>query len=220
MLAVEEGYRLWSASYDDELNPIAALERRVLRERLGPMAGYRFLDIATGTGYWMEYAQSHGARAFGLDLSAEMLARAAEKRGLCGRVVRAGMEALPFQTGAADLAVCSLALGYIRGIGDLFRELARVARTVVVSDLHEYAVAAGWRRAFRIGGRHYEIEQFLHTRDELDSAAQAAGLLLRWRVESRLGEPEREIFEHLGRKDAFAVASRVPAILSTCWTCQ
>jgi predicted TPR repeat methyltransferase len=177
-----------------------------------------FSILRRGTGYWMEYARSHGAHAFGLDLSAEMLARAAEKGGLRGCMVRADMEALPFQPGAADLAVCSLALGYVRRIGGLFRELARVARTVVVSDLHELAVAAGWRRAFRIGGRDYEIKQFLHTRGELDRAAQEAGLLLEWRVESRLGEPEREIFGRSGREDAFAAGSCIPAILSTCWT--
>ena len=215
LASVQEGYRLWSASYDRELNPIVALERRVLGERLRELDGCRFLDIATGTGYWMEYARSRGARVFGIDLSAEMLAQAARKHAGC--VVQADMRALPFQTAAAEVALCSLALGYVRRIGGLFRELARVARRVVVSDLHERAVEAGWRRGFRVDGQRYEIEQCLHTTRELDEAARDAGLLREWRVESHLGEPEREIFVRAGREDAFAAASRIPAILSTGW---
>ena len=46
-LRAADAYRLWSASYDRDPNPILALERRVLRDRLGPLSGRCLLDIGT-----------------------------------------------------------------------------------------------------------------------------------------------------------------------------
>src|SRR5580692_6933664 len=148
MLGVEDAYRLWSVSYDDDPNPILALERRVIRERLGALSGKRLLDIGTGTGYWLAQARSGGARAFGLDLSEEMLAMAARKDGLRNRLIRADMSRLPVRGGAADIAICSMAIGYIPELKNLLRELARVSQQIIVSDLHPAAVKAGWRRGF------------------------------------------------------------------------
>jgi ubiquinone/menaquinone biosynthesis C-methylase UbiE len=222
LVSAEEGYRLWSRSYDRDLNPVVALERRVVRERLGPLSGRCFLDVATGTGYWLNYARSRGARVYGVDLSAEMLAEASSKPGLKDRLIRANMSVLPLKHEVADIAVCSLALGYVPSVRDLFRELARVARRVsgrvIVSDLHELAIQAGWRRCFKVEGREYQIEHFEHTAKELDEAANGSGFRIDWRVASYIGEPELEIFVRSGRESAFAEASRVPAILSTCWT--
>lgn len=217
LVSTQEAYRLWSGSYDRDPNPVVALERRVVRERLGPLAGCCFLDIATGTGYWLNYARSRGAHAYGVDLSAGMLSEAASKPGLEGRLIRADMNVLPFKDAIGDIAVCSLALGYVPSPGDLFRELARVSKRVIVSDLHERAIQAGWQRGFQVRGRGYQIEHFEHTTRELDEAADGSGLQIAWRVASYIGEPERESFVLSGREYAFAEASRVPAILSTCW---
>ena len=218
LVSAREGYRLWSGSYDRDPNPVAALERRVVRERLGPLSGRCFVDVATGTGYWLNYARSRGARGYGVDVSAEMLSEAASKPGLKGRLIRADMNVLPLKDAVADIAVCSLALGYVRSVGNLFRELARVSRRVIVSDLHERAIEAGWRRCFAVEGDRYQIEHFEHTAGELDEAANGSGFRIDWRVTSYIGEPEREIFVLSGREHAFTEASRVPAILSTCWT--
>src|SRR5665213_2274361 len=92
---VEDAYRLWSVSYDNDPNPILALERRIIREQLGAVAGKRVLDIGTGTGYWLAHARTSGAHAFGLDLSEEMLAMATAKDGLRNCLVRADMNSLP-----------------------------------------------------------------------------------------------------------------------------
>jgi ubiquinone/menaquinone biosynthesis C-methylase UbiE len=222
LVSVQEGYRLWSRSYDGDLNPVVALARRVGRGRLGPLSGRCFLDVATGTGYWLNYARSRGARAYGVDLSPEMLLEAASKPSLKERLICADMSVLPLKNEAADIAVCSLALGYVPSVRDLFRELARVAKRasgrVIVSDLHELAIQAGWRWCFKVQGREYQIEQFHHTARELDEAANGAGFRIDWRLTSYIGEPELEIFIRSGREHAFADASRVPAILSTCWT--
>jgi SAM-dependent methyltransferase len=158
------------------------------------------------------------ARAFGIDLSVAMLAEAAKKNGLGRRLIRADMNRMPFRDSVADIAICSMAIGYIPSVADLFRELARVSQRVIVSDLHPDAVVAGWRRSFAAAGRHYEIEQFAHTPAQLDVAAGDAGLRMEWRITAHLGEPEREIFARAGREHAFTAACHVPAILCSCWT--
>ena len=216
-LRAEEAYRLWSASYDSDPNPILALERRILRERLGSLRGRCLLDIGTGTGYWLEHAQSRGARAFGIDLSAEMLAEAAKKDGLRERLIRADMNRLPIRDGIADIAICSMTMGYVRCIGKSVRELARVSRSLIVSDLHPHAVESGWRRCFEAAGRRYEINQYAYTPSQLDEAARHAGFRIAWRCTEYLGEPEREIFVRARREHAFAAACGIPALLSTCW---
>ena len=89
---------------------------------------------------------------------------------------------------------------------------------MIVSDLHPAAVAAGWTRSFRSEGEIYEMDHHLYPVADWEAAADAAGLALEWRLDAKFGEPEREIFVVSGREHAFAEASRVPAILSTCWT--
>ncbi len=210
-------YRLWSATYDSDPNPLLALERRVLEERLIVTRVTRVLDLATGTGRWLAYALAKGARGYGVDLSPEMLAQAAGK-GMAGRLVQGTLSALPFPNDFADLAICSFALGYLRSPAIAFREMGRTCHRVVVSDLHPDAVRAGWVRAFRTDEGMCQIASHHHSRALLNQCAKAAGLRPAWQREANLGEPERAVFEQTGRGAAFEAASQVPAILISCWT--
>ena len=108
-------------------------------------------------------------------------------------------------------------LGYVASIQPALRELARVARRVIVSDLHPAAVQHGWTRSFRAGSARYEVEHHEHSAAELDAAAHAEGLIQDWRLEASFGEPEREIFQRAGKKSAFEEARRIPAVLITAW---
>jgi ubiquinone/menaquinone biosynthesis C-methylase UbiE len=217
LLDSTDAYRLWAESYDEDPNPVVALARRVVRERLHSLFGRTLLDIATGTGYWAAYGLTQGATVFGVDRSIEMLTRATSKRYLKDRLVCADMRRLPFGNNTADVAVCSFAVGYVESVAELFQEIARVSRSIIVTDLHPKAVEAGWQRGFRAGDQRYLIRQFAHPAAELDRAALTAGLQLAWRLESHIGQPERPIFVRAGREQAFETVTRVPAILSSCW---
>lgn len=217
MLAAAEGYRLWSASYDEAPNPLLALETRILDARLRRIRGVRFFDAGSGTGRWMSYAQAAGARVFGVDICHEMILQAGRKAGLGGRSALGDISALPICDNAADLAICSFTLGYLRSVSAVFRELARVARRVIVSDMHPKAVRAGWTRSFRRGDRVHELTHHEHSKAELDECARGAGLRREWRLEAHFGEPERAIFHHAGKQEAFARVSVLPALLITEW---
>jgi SAM-dependent methyltransferase len=217
-IAAPEAYRLWSSTYDDTANPLLALEMRVLSERLRPARGCRFIDVATGTGRWATYAAAEGAHAIGLDLSPDMLKIAAGKPLLSGRLAVADMRDLPIADAAADLAVCSFGLSYVESIHSVIAELARVARKVVIADLHPMAVRAGWARSFRFGSEVYRIRSYSHSFASIDRAARDAGMEKVWEVEASFGMPEERFFLASGKQDLFAAAKQTPAIFACCWS--
>jgi Methyltransferase domain len=216
-ISAQAAYRLWAGTYDRDPNPLVALEHRVLSERLGLIPGERMMDLATGTGRWLEYGLSQGVRATGVDLCAEMLAVAATKRRVRGRLACADVCALPFASQSVDVAVCSFALGYIDRLDLAFREMARIARRIITSDLHPEAVRAGWVRSFRSGSGSYEIEHHDHLWARIETCAGAAGLRPSWKLDASFGEQERVLFECAGKGEAFSAARRVPAVLISAW---
>jgi len=216
-IAAPEAYRLWSSSYDDVANPLLSLEMRVLRQRINPAPGSRFIDVATGTGRWAVYAAARGAAVIGFDSSPEMLARAAGKRSLAGRLAVTDMRALPVADAAADLAICSFALGYVESVAAVITELARVARMVVITDLHPMAVSAGWARSFRFGSQIYRIRSYSHSFDCIESAARDAGLQKLWETQAAFDAPEKRFFLAAGKEESFARAQKTPAIFARCW---
>jgi ubiquinone/menaquinone biosynthesis C-methylase UbiE len=216
-----EGHRIWAAGYDAGLNPLLALETRVLLEKLTALPCSRFLDIACGTGRWTHWARQRGHRVFGIDACPEMLFEAARKPGLAGRLALADACNVPLADGAADLTLCSFALSYVSSAHAAIAEMVRVTRLgarVIVSDMHPAALAAGWTRSFRSNGQVYEMDHHLHPIAAWESAAASAGLALEWRLDACFEEPEREIFAKAGKDSSFAELTRIPAVLAMCWS--
>jgi malonyl-CoA O-methyltransferase len=212
-VSATDGYALWAPTWDATPSPIVELEHRVLRpwiERLHPR---RAIDVGCGTGRW-----ASPLSAIGIDASPAMLAIAAGKPGLGGRLVAADATALPIQTACADLVLCTLTIGHIRDPLAALQELSRILEpggALILTDFHPAAAAVGWRRTFRSDGRVYEIENHPYTLEELRDGA--VGLVLREWAEATIGEPERELFERAGRPELFEAASRTPAVLLTQW---
>jgi ubiquinone/menaquinone biosynthesis C-methylase UbiE len=215
-----EGYRLWAQTYDVDPNPLLALEMRTLIGMLKHIKNKVFLDIACGTARWAECATTEGARAFGADLVPEMLAIARNKPRIAGHLVQADAQSLPFTGECADLAICSFALGYIKDPEFLIEELSRVTKrggTVIVSDLHPQALAAGWRRTFRCGSALFEIESHAYSQDRLVHAGRYANLELREVFQPYFGKLECTIMQNAGKAELIDKALSVPAILILAW---
>lgn len=216
-----EAHRVWSEIYDESPNPLLALDTRVVAPLLGPLENRRIVDVGCGTGRWLTYAESRGARAFGIDFCLEMLLRAGAKPGLADRLALATAERLPFADRMADLVVCSFVIGYLSNPSFAMREMSRIGAPgakIVVSELHPDAAPAGWKRGFRHNGTAYEIDHSPHPIPCLLEAAAEAGLRLDRTEVASFGEPEREIFRRAGRDHLFQDASRVPAIWTAVWS--
>jgi len=217
LLSPQAGYCKWATYYDSGPNPLIALEERVLKSLLNVKAGDRVLDLATGTGRWLSYTVGLGADAIGLDQSPGMLAVAARKPGLLGRLTHGDLCKLPFPNDFAELAICSFSLSYVEDVFTAIRECARVARRVILSDMHPAAMEAGWSRSFHAGVESFQLEHFCHSKALLFDAARSAGLDLQWCVEAPFAEADRSAFAVAGRTGVFDSLRTVPAILISAW---
>jgi malonyl-CoA O-methyltransferase len=212
-VSAREGYALWAEEWDATPSPIVAVEERALLPWIARVSARRAIDVGCGTGRW-----TARIAAIGLDASVPMLAVAAGKPGLHGRLAACDAAALPLANASADLVLCALTLGHMRKATIAMREFERVLMpggALLLTDFHPAASAHGWRRTFRRDEQVYELENYPYTVEQLCEAAP--GLALAERIDASIGEPERELFDQAGRPGLFASARDVPAVLLTRW---
>lgn len=139
------GYRDWSGHYDDEGNPLIAVEQPVVRSILESLPTGRALDAACGTGRHAAVLAELGHEVAGVDSSSEMLQLA--RRKLPDADFQLGdLHDLPFPEGAFDIVVCGLALTHQPALEPVLREFRRVLKLgghLVVSDIHMLSLYLG-----------------------------------------------------------------------------
>jgi ubiquinone/menaquinone biosynthesis C-methylase UbiE len=216
-VSAEEGYERWAPTYDHSPNPLINLEERNLVPLLPDMNGKHFLDLACGTGRWLEKLSVQGmGLGVGVDFSTAMLRVAAKKAVVRGRLARADCLRLPFHASFFDLVVCSFALGHIHDLGAMVRELARVTKNrgdVFVSDLHPEAYLRGWRTGFHDSRTAIQIKMLARPAEDIIRTFYAGGFECLTHVPLCLGEPEKAIFIQAGKANLFEAARRMPAVL-------
>ncbi len=120
-------------AYDAVVGRVTARVAEPLLDAVGVHAGTSLLDVATGTGHVAGAAAARGARAAGVDVSEEMLARA--RRLYDGVEFALGdAEELAFENDAFDAAVAAFLLHHVPSPERVVAELARVARRVAVAQ--------------------------------------------------------------------------------------
>jgi len=181
-IPVPQGYAAWAPWYDDDGNPLTAIEAPVLRGWFGPLRGRRALDLGCGTGRHTLALAEGGAEVSALDFSPEMMARARVK--LAGHAVRwlrhRLPDPLPFADATFDLVVLGLVAEHLGSLGTVLAEAARVARPgarCLLSALHPDRTAEGQRARYidpATGDRRH-IATVHRTVGEYLDAAEAAG---------------------------------------------
>lgn len=122
-------YESLAARYDSDRKHFdIPADEVVADERRYPM---RVLDLACGTGLWLEaqcrYKPGASVRWLGLDLSAAMLAEAARKR-MPVRLVRARAECVPFADASVDYVHSGYAYHQFDDKLAAFDEVARITK--------------------------------------------------------------------------------------------
>ena len=216
-VSAAEGYACWAPIYDHAPNPLLEREERHLLPLLTDLRNKSALDLACGTGRWLERLMTHGCESgVGIDCSSAMLRVAGKKSALRGRLATADCEQLPLPNAAFDLTICSFAVGHIRDLESMVRELGRVTKPgadIFVSDLHPEAYAQGWRVGFRDRGRTVQIDMHSRTAEEIMHAFCFNGFEYQTHQPLWLGEPERPLFAQAGKSHSFVEACKLPAVL-------
>lgn len=213
-LPAQVGYRLWAPHYAAE-TAISFLEDRLVAGLRLPLRGRRLLDVGCGPARRLGEARATGASlAVGVDLTLEMLTQAPDRRLLAA----ADLRALPFAAAAFDVVWCRLVVGHVPALGQAYAELARVCRpggTVVVTDFHPDAAAAGHRRTFRdAAGEVHELEHHVHAPEAHDAAAMAAGLTLAARRDGAVGAAVRGFYAAARRLDVYDAQRGLRVVLA------
>jgi len=197
ILEPAQAYALWAADYPAHAhNPVMRAEERAMLGLLpADLSGATVVDAGCGSGRYVRHALARGAaRVHGVDLSPEMLARAAElasETDAASRVVlvQGSLEALPLADGIADLTLCGLTIGHLEQLEPALAELCRVTRPdghILCSDVHPTGHALGWLRDFRAGGRRYAARHTPHLYSHWHAACRRLGLAIEHVLEPML----------------------------------
>jgi SAM-dependent methyltransferase len=218
-LPVLEGYDAWAPLYDDDGNPLIAIEGPAMLGWFGVLEGRRALDIGCGTGRHTLALASSGASVAAIDGSMEMMARARFKlRGYPIDWARHHLpDPLPFADSTFDLIVLGLVAEHIQNLSKVLNEAARVARPgghCLLSALHPDRTALGQRARFidpRTGLRRH-LPTIHRTVEEYLTIAEGSGWSL---VEERslvvpaeLGETLPRATPYIGQRLGWAACWR------------
>lgn len=210
MLTAREAYRLWAPVYQTE-TAVSFLEDRLVKALTVPVTGRKLLDAGCGVGRRMRGASAR--LAVGVDAVPEML-QCPER---VGPVAAADLRALPFATASFDVVWCRLVIGHIQELDATYAELARVCRaggTVVITDFHPDAVAAGHRRTFRDAeGTTHEIEHWVHDHAAHATSADRAKLRRTVRHDGIVGPLIRPFYATADRLGAYEAQRGLKLVL-------
>lgn len=174
-----EGYRAWSATYDDPANAAFDVDGPVVRSIVDALPVGLAVDAACGTGRHARSLADRGHRVIGVDSSPEMLARARASVPQ-GEFLLGDLHRLPVADAVADLVVCALALTHVPDLKPVIAEFARVLRPgghLVISDVHPEAVARGSIPTLRgPTGRPGRLVSYRHLVGDYLRAALPVGL--------------------------------------------
>jgi malonyl-CoA O-methyltransferase len=167
-----------------------AEERAMLALLPADLRGRAVLDAGCGSGRYLLHALRRHARQFlGIDLSAEMLARAwglgmhnstnSHPPPPTPWLIQGSLDAIPLRAKWADLTLCGLTIGHIEQLDAALAELRRVTRvggTILCSDFHPIGHALGWRREFSVDGQRYAVRHTPHLYSDWQRACATLGL--------------------------------------------
>jgi ubiquinone/menaquinone biosynthesis C-methylase UbiE len=170
---VVEGYDIWAPTYDEEHNPLIALEENITLDLIGDVKNQRVLDVGCGTGRYCELLTKRGAKVVGIDPSSKMLECAKRKiTPDCKFELHLGkIEDADFPDNHFNLIVSALTVGHMLALEPVIRKASRIIKNrgrLIVSDMHPYWFVSGFDyvKFFDRSGQEYRIPEYAHLFEE------------------------------------------------------
>ncbi len=173
-------YARWRSSRLGEITD--ALERQLLVELAGPVAGKQVLDVGCGDGALATEFVRLGGAVTGLDRAPEMIAAARRRAAIAStpmQLVTGEVERLPFDDETFDLVTAVTVLCFVGDAAGAVAEMARVLRPggrLLLGELGRWSLWAAHRRIRGwLGNQMWRTARFRSARS-LRDLALAAGL--------------------------------------------
>jgi cytosine/adenosine deaminase-related metal-dependent hydrolase/ubiquinone/menaquinone biosynthesis C-methylase UbiE len=210
-------FNIWAQVYDEQPNPLLALEQRFLSRMLPDVGDLDVLDAGCGTGRWLQLLALLGpASLVGVDTSPDMLQRASAKLGTKSTLHLGSCTALPVHNSTADLVLASFVLSYLDSVDAFACELHRVARpgaNIFLTDMHpDTAHSLNWKRSFKANDAEEHLHVRTHSLQQMIDAFQCRGFELLTRIEPGFDSPEKTTFEQNGKLESYESSANLPAI--------
>ena len=209
-LDVIQGYRLWSRFYEQgaEGHLVNGLLERLPPSTWNNLA--RVADLGCGTGRVGAWLRDRGTvELYGVDLSPEMLARAAD-RNIYARLLQADVRATGLAGHSCTLVMSSLTACHLQDIGPLYAEAARLLHpggVFVLLDYHPFFLLNGIPTHFRTpGGETFAITNHVHLFSDHMRAALDAGFSLQAMDEMVVAGNWKNYTKYLNRPISFVLA--------------
>lgn len=217
MATPSDVFDTWAEVYDEQPNPLLALEQRFLSRMLPDVAGLDVLDAGCGTGRWLQLLAPHRpASSVGVDVSPQMLQRASAKLGPASTLRQGTCVSLPMANANTDLVLCSFVLSYLENVEAFACELHRVTRpgaNVFLTDMHpDTALTCNWKRSFRANGTEEHLRATHRSLQQITDIFQTYGFELLTRIEPCFDVQEKATFAQNGKLEAYESATNLPAI--------
>ncbi len=153
IVPTREGYDRWAHIYDDEDNPLIAMETARFRQLLGDVQGLTIADIGCGTGRQTVAMAASGANVTAVDFSVGMMSKARAKPEAANvKFVQQDLaRGLPFASQAFDRVTCCLVLDHIIDLTSVLGDMARICRPtgfVLISVFHPAMLLQGIQAQF------------------------------------------------------------------------
>jgi len=161
----QDGYDLWSETYDRTPNPVVSMDARCTIGILSP-GRERVLDAGCGTGRNFGPLLNAGSRLTGVDFSFGMLAVARRRFPQVPLAFANLQKELPFQSGLFDAVLCALVGEHLENLSRLFEEVKRILSDrgrFVFSVYHPQMAAAGIEANFEKSGIEFRLGAHRHT---------------------------------------------------------
>jgi len=177
-VSAQEGYDLWSETYDETPNPVVAMDARYTLDVLAPKPGERILDAGCGTGRHLGPLLRARSNPVGVDFSRGMLDIARRNYPDVPLALADLQRPLPFENERFDAVLCALIGEHLNELPLALREMHRVLSAggrLAFSVYHPKMAAAGKEANFERSGIEYRLGAYRYSMADYENLLEDAG---------------------------------------------